>query len=222
MNAFSLELIEQLDACLRSLIEISAVGSCLLVTSAGRSFCSGLDIELLKSIREMSPSEAEACIQKVQCTFHLFRTLPCPTICLIQGHCYGAGVDFASVSDIRYASADALFSVAEVHLGIVPDLGTIPFFLRAVHKSWGTEMVLSGRRFTAIEAERNGFLSKVYQSVDELGSAGHALARELTKIPGKTLQSIVKFSRDSSENNETLLRALAKSNLSIHYVFVPA
>jgi enoyl-CoA hydratase len=102
-----------------------------------------------------------------------------PTIAAIHGWCIGGGVDLISAVDIRYASADAKFSVREVKLSIVADVGSLarlPYILSDGHLR---ELALTGKDIDAARAERIGLVNEVLPDADAALAAAHACAAEI-------------------------------------------
>ncbi len=103
-----------------------------------------------------------------------------PTIASVHGWCIGGGVDLISAVDIRYASADAKFSVREVKLAMVADVGSLarlPLILSDGHLR---ELALTGKDIDSARAEKIGLVNDVYQDADaRLLAAAQATAAEI-------------------------------------------
>jgi len=98
----------------------------------------------------------------------------------VHGHAIGAGFQLALACDLRIATTEAKFTMAEPSLGLVPDLtGTLPL-VRAVGYSRAVDICLTGRRVTAAEALRIGLVNSVV-APDELDSAVDELVAALLK-----------------------------------------
>ena len=102
-----------------------------------------------------------------------------PTIASIHGWCIGGGVDLISAVDIRYASADAKFSVREVKLSIVADVGSLarlPYILSDGHLR---ELALTGKDIDAARAEKIGLVNEVLPDAEATLTAAHGTAAEI-------------------------------------------
>jgi enoyl-CoA hydratase/carnithine racemase len=97
------------------------------------------------------------------------------TIAAVQGHAIGAGFQLALNCDMRVLADDARFSMAEVTLGLVPDLGGTKRLAELVGSSRALEICLTGRRIGAEEAERIGLATAVVPT-DELAATVTDLA----------------------------------------------
>ena len=123
------------------------------------------------------------------------RSAPSPTaaprpIAAIHGWCIGGGVDLISAVDIRYASADAKFSVREVKLAIVADVGSLarlPLILSDGHLR---ELALTGKDIDAARAEKIGLVNDVFADADATLQAAHATAAEIADNPPLTVRGV--------------------------------
>ena len=100
-------------------------------------------------------------------------------IAAIHGGCIGAGVDLATACDIRLASADAFFQVAEVDVAITADLGTLQRLTRLIPEGIVRELAYTGRRMGAEEAARLGLVNRVEADREAVVAAGLELARAI-------------------------------------------
>jgi enoyl-CoA hydratase len=106
-----------------------------------------------------------------------------PTIASVHGWCIGGGVDLISAVDIRYASTDAKFSVREVKLAMVADVGSLarlPLILSDGHLR---ELALTGKNIDAARAEKIGLLNDVYDDAEASLAAAHQTAAEIAGNP---------------------------------------
>jgi enoyl-CoA hydratase len=160
----------------------------IVLTGSGKNFSYGLDVPAMGGT--FSPMMAEGALARPRLDFHaeLLRMQMAinavadsrtPTIASVHGWCIGGGVDLISAADIRYASADAKFSVREVKLAIVADMGSLarlPLILSDGHLR---ELALTGKDIDAVRAEKIGLVNDVYQDADKALAAAHATAAEI-------------------------------------------
>lgn len=100
-----------------------------------------------------------------------------PVIAAVHGGCIGAGVDLVSACDLRVASADAYFRIAEVDVGITADLGTLQRLPHIIPGGVVRELALTGRKMDAEEALRWGLVTEVAATRDGAIGAAMTLAR---------------------------------------------
>jgi enoyl-CoA hydratase/carnithine racemase len=150
----------------------------VIVRGQGRAFSAGLDLSVardagdssLSRLAQLSPSECADRIAGFQSAFTWLRNPSIVTIAAVHGHAIGAGFQLALNCDMRILADDARFSMAEVTLGLVPDLGGTKRLAELVGPSRALEICLTGRRLPAEEAARIGLATAVV-ATDELDGA---------------------------------------------------
>jgi enoyl-CoA hydratase/carnithine racemase len=157
----------------------------LILRGAGSSFSAGLDLSQRSGLVDLAgkPSEvALATIQSYQQAFGLAARPGLVSIALIQGYAIGAGFQLALGCDLRIAAENAQFAMAEVTLGLVPDLGGTKRLVELVGYSRAASLCLTGRRIAAPEADRMGLLSEVVPA-DQLERAASVVVEHLLALP---------------------------------------
>jgi enoyl-CoA hydratase/carnithine racemase len=163
----------------------------VVVRGEGRAFSAGLDLtfanssdgpDSLRAIATMPPEEAQERIAAYQEGFSWLRRPDLVSIAAVQGHAIGAGFQLALACDLRVAADDAEFTMGEVALGLVPDLGGTKRLVELVGYARAMEICLTGRRVPAAEAERIGIANLVVP-VDQLASATDDLAAAVLAAP---------------------------------------
>jgi enoyl-CoA hydratase/carnithine racemase len=154
----------------------------VVVRGEGSAFSAGLDRTVMGSeltgIASLTPSEAEARIADYQSGFTWLHRPDLMSIAAVQGHAIGAGFQLALACDLRIAAEDVSFSMAEVTLGLVPDLAGTKRLAELVGYSRALELCATGRRVGAAEAERIGLVNLVVPQGD-LESATNDLVAAL-------------------------------------------
>lgn len=146
---------------------------CLIVTGAGeRAFCAGGD---LVERRTMSDGEWQAQHAVFERMSRALLGCPIPVIAAVNGAAFGGGCEIAAACDFVYAARTARFALTEVTLGIMPGVGGTQTLTRAVGTRRAMELILTGRVFSAEEAERWGFVNQVFEP-DALMDAALATA----------------------------------------------
>ena len=171
----------------------------IVLTGSGRNFSYGLDLAAMgDSLSGMMTegalakprAEFHARLQSMQASITAVADCRTPTIASVHGWCIGGGVDLISAVDIRYASADAKFSVREVKLAIVADVGSLarlPLILSDGHLR---ELALTGKDIDAGRAEKIGLVNDVYDDAEASLAAAHATAREIAANPPLVVNGI--------------------------------
>ena len=161
----------------------------ILLSGRGKHFTAGLDLEYAASQfpKNADPGRAlEAQLRHIewlQDCFSAAEQARVPVIAAIHGGCIGAGVDLAATCDLRVASADAFFQVAEVDVGITADLGTLQRLGYLIPHGLLRELTYTGRRMAAEEAARFGLVNRIEADREAVIATGLALARTIAAKP---------------------------------------
>ena len=186
LNALDNELLAAIVAALDS-IELDPAVRAVVVTGEGRAFSAGADIVAFQRHMEAGPAEAVAHFMRPghQMTRRV-ETFPKPVIAAVNGLAFGGGCELVEAAHIALAADTAMFSKAEINIGIIPTFGGTQRLPRNVGRKAATELILTGRTFDAAEAVRLGLVNRVVPGADLLGAA-LALAAELATKPPLTL-----------------------------------
>jgi len=122
-----------------------------------------------------------------------------PVVAAIGGWCIGGGVDLVTACDVRLASRDARFSVREVKLAMVADIGTLARLPAIVGQGHARLLALTGDDIDATRAERIGLVEEVYESQAALFDAARALAQRIAKNPPLVVQGVKAVLNEESE-----------------------
>ena len=162
LNAITFEVYRELTdffAKLRDQKDVRVV----VITGAGRAFCSGGDVRDI--IGELQGSDAEGLMDFTRLTcelIHNMRALPKPIIASINGTTAGAGACIALASDIRIAAEEAKIAFIFVKVGLAgTDMGATYLLPRVVGLAKATELLMTGDFISAQEAERIGLYNRV-------------------------------------------------------------
>ena len=182
LNAMDGDMFAAIGDAFRSVGRDAAVRA-ILLSGRGKHFTAGLDLEYAS--RQFPPSNdpgraAEARLRHIewlQDAFSAVEAARAPVIAALHGGCIGAGVDLASACDLRVASADAFFQVAEVDVAITADLGTLQRLGFLIPHGVLRELTFTGRRMGADEAARYGLVNRIEADGAAAVAAGLELAR---------------------------------------------
>jgi enoyl-CoA hydratase len=111
-----------------------------------------------------------------------------PVIAAVSGWCIGGGVDVIAATDIRLASADAKFSVREVKVAIVADLGSLQRLAGIVGEGHLRELAFTGKDIDAARAEKIHLVNDVYPDQEALLAAARTLAADIAANPPLVVQ----------------------------------
>ena len=159
----------------------------VVITGAGRGFCSGGDIEKMMELKR--GHHAATFRGYLEAGHHLvkrIRSIPKPVVASVNGPAAGAGMSLALACDLRIASDEASFTQAFVKVGLHPDWGATFFLPRLIGMGRAIEMFFLGEAIQAAEAHRLGLVNFLV-SHDQLGAETHKLALRLVSAPSLPL-----------------------------------
>ncbi|MFC1822300.1 enoyl-CoA hydratase/isomerase family protein [Thermodesulfobacteriota bacterium] len=170
----------------------------LIITGAGRGFCSGADLKEMEERLEEPGNRPEETIWFGKRAVFLregfshrmclsLMSLEKPVIAAVNGPAVGGGCDIALMCDIRIASERAVFGEFYVKRGIISDEGGIYLLPQAVGMSWACELLFTGDAVDAAQAERIGLVNRVVPH-DKLLDAAKELAEKIVKRPPLAVQ----------------------------------
>jgi 2-(1,2-epoxy-1,2-dihydrophenyl)acetyl-CoA isomerase len=150
LNAFTWDLRDRL-------LDAFAVGpgddiEAIVLTGAGRGFCAGVDLDVLRDEADVPPPARRADLERAQDLVQLMSDAPCPVVAAVNGVAAGGGWGLALAADVVVAVESARFITAFVQLGLVPDLGFGYHLTRRVGPMAAKSIIMRGRRLDAAEA----------------------------------------------------------------------
>lgn len=162
----------------------------VVVTGAGRGFCSGADVRYLAELLERRDAEAFGkLLDAGRRVVTKIREMAAPVIAAVNGPAAGGGLNLALACDIRIASETATFGQTFTRIGLAPDWGGLHFLPRLVGEAKAIELMMTGEIVGAAEALRIGLVNRVAPA-DRLVDEVDALARLLASRPPGSLRAI--------------------------------
>jgi enoyl-CoA hydratase/carnithine racemase len=159
----------------------------VVLTGAGSTFCAGVDLAgMAAGSSYVALHEARGGIARL---FGQLWSLGKPTIAAVAGFAVAGGFGLALACDLVVCAPDAVFAAPEVDVGLWPFMITVPL-VRSMPPKKALELMLTGRRVGAAEAERIGFVTRVADDVD-------AAAADLAGVLAAKSPAAVKLGRDS-------------------------
>src|SRR5688572_30572569 len=134
----------------------------VVITGAGKDFCSGADLSVLQRIAEADVSENAEDARSLLELFMLIRRVEVPIVAAVKGRALAGGCGLASACDLVLASSSARFGYPEVKIGFVPAM-VMAILRRNVSEKRAFELVTRGAELSAAEAERVGLVNHVYE-----------------------------------------------------------
>ena len=175
--------------------------SVIVLTGAGKAFCSGQDLGDLKTkyVPGYVPHLGSDLHKRYNPIVKRIREIDKPVIAAVNGVAAGAGLSFALACDIRIASEKASFTEVFINVGLIPDSGSTWTLPRLVGLSKAMELCFTGDKIDAAEAFRIGLVNRVVPA-DELVAETNTLATRLAALPARGIALTKRLLNQSYDN----------------------
>ncbi|MEZ4995216.1 MAG: crotonase/enoyl-CoA hydratase family protein [Saprospiraceae bacterium] len=181
----------------------------IILSGSGKHFCSGIDLELLMNIQQFQQIDCEGrkrealrqFILKLQSTVNAIEACRKPVIATVHGACIGGGLDILAACDLRYCSEDAYFSLKEIDLGMVADLGSIQRLPAIIGMGLTAELAYTARKMTANEALQAGLVTRSFPNREQLQAGVTEIAADIaakSPLSIRGIKSTLLYARDHS------------------------
>lgn len=179
-NALDRQTVDELQHALRDAATASDV-TVVALTADGEDFCAGADLKALAAMLDAPADAHYEDAMALGAVFVTMREMSKPVVAVVRGRALAGGAGLATACDIVLAHPDAEFSYPEVRVGFVPAM-VMTMLRRAAGEKHAFDLVASGRRIGAAEAERIGLVSRVL-SADDFDTAANAALQEIARAP---------------------------------------
>lgn len=193
MNAITPDMMRQLYGCMEEInadMDIRAV----VVTGGDKVFCAGSDIK--KLVTYDTPWDFYHRQKDYPTSIRLLRK---PTIAMINGYCLGGGLEMAISADMRYASMNAKFGAPEINHGWIGGGGGSQILPRLVGPGLASEMLLSGKTYTAQEAKEMRLVDRLFETPEDLEKGTYEMAEMIASkapIAAQVIKKAIKMSQN--------------------------
>lgn len=170
----------------------------LIITGAGKAFCSGQDLKSIAGAKNRSLSES--LYKRYNPMIKAIRNLPIPVLCKLNGVAAGAGCSLALACDMIIASENASLIEVFVNVGLVLDSGSSYFLPRLVGSARAFELATTGAKVTAQQAYEWGMINKVVKP-EALDESVNTLATYYANAPTKAIALMKKMLDKSYTSN---------------------
>jgi len=181
----------------------------IILSGNGKHFCAGIDLGALMGVQQNADSSCEArkreeirdYIYLLQGAITSIEKCKKPVLAAIHNGCIGGGVDLVAACDMRYCTKDAYFTIKEITLGLVADIGTLQRLPKIIQPGIMAEMAYTGRKMYGPEAEKIGLVNNVYTDKTEMMEAVNNIAEQIaSKSPLciRGTKEVLLYQRDHS------------------------
>jgi enoyl-CoA hydratase len=205
-NAMSATMWVELQQCFEW-IDLESEIRVVILAGQGKNFCAGIDLSMFGDLTDdgMEPArkaeQLRLTIKRLQANLTAIEQCRKPVVAAIHGASVGGAIDMITCCDMRYCTEDAYFSIKEIDIGMVADVGTLQRLPKLVGDGIVRELAYTGRTFFGAEAVSMGLANKVYADKDQMMAGVQAIAAEIaTKSPLsiRGTKEMIRYTRDHS------------------------
>jgi len=207
-NALHLEAWDEMKGIFDELSETDEV-RVIVLSGEGKHFCAGIDLELLMSISQFQKMECggrrgeklRKFVFRLQACVSAIEECSKPVLAAIHNGCIGGGVDIAVACDMRYCTQDAYFTIKEIDMGMVADLGTLQRLPKLIAPGLVNEMAYTGRKVGGAESQQIGLANRCFDDKESMmeevmGIAAMIASKSPVSVRGT--KEVLKYARDHS------------------------
>lgn len=190
-------------------VDATADARVAIIDGAGANFCAGIDLGMMMSLGKQIEDPCDArtrenlrlVILDLQDTLTSIERCRKPVIASIHGACIGGAIDLVSCCDMRYAAADAVFSIKEIDIGMTADVGTLQRLPKIISPAVVRELAYTAQSIDAAEAARVGLINRAYASLDQLQAGVMEIATSIaakSPLAIRGTKEMLNYARDHS------------------------
>jgi enoyl-CoA hydratase len=181
----------------------------IVLSGEGQHFCAGIDLNLLMSLYQLVEHDCEGrkreklrkFIVEAQATITAIEECKKPVIAAVHNGCIGGGFDIICACDMRYSTNDAYFSIKEINMGMVADLGTLQRLPKIIPYGIASEMAYTGRKVYGTEAKSLHLVNDTFENKEDMMASVERIAMSIAEnapLAVRGTKHILKYSRDHS------------------------
>ena len=178
-----------------------------VITGKGKFFTAGIDLTLLMGLGAKIEDDCDGrrreklrrLILKLQDTLSSIERCRKPVLAAIHGACIGGGIDLITACDMRYCSANAYFTVKEIDVGMIADVGTLQRLPHLVGDGMARELAYTGRRVEGPEAQQMRLVNRCFDTPEALQAGVMEIARTIaakSPLSIRGCKEMITYTRD--------------------------
>lgn len=180
-----------------------------ILSGNGKLFSAGIDLQLLMSVKQVENIECPGrrseqimkFVKELQAPVNAIENCSKPVIAAVHNGCIGGALDIIAACDLRYCTDDAYFTIKEIDMGMVADLGTLQRLPKFVKPAVVAEMAFTGRKVAAVEAKQIGLVNDHYSDKESMLSEIEKIAELIASkspLSIRGTKEVLRFTRDHS------------------------
>ena len=178
-----------------------------ILQAEGKLFTAGIDLQMMMGLGPQIQNECDGrtrealrrVILDLQDTLSSLERCRKPVLVAIHGACIGGGIDLITCADMRYACADASFTIKEIDIGMTADVGTLQRLPKLIGEGMARELAYTGRKFGAEEAREMRLVNRVFESREALYAGVREIAATIaakSPLSIRGTKEMITYARD--------------------------
>jgi len=180
MNALNSSLLGEIDRAFAEFKTNPEVKGVIITGAGEKAFAAGADIKELESLNKVSGKDIS---MKGQHVFEKIEAFSKPVIAFVNGYAFGGGAELAMACHLRIATSNAVFGLPEVSLGLIPGYGGTQRLVRLIGRGKAMELILTGSKLKAAEAQSLGLVNHVVNEKNDIGEVKKIMTNILKNGP---------------------------------------
>lgn len=208
LNAMNAAMWNDIRSAFRYIDETPEIRVAIL-EGEGKAFTSGIDLQMMLGVGAQVRDDCDGrtrenlrrVILDLQDTLTSLERCRKPVLVAVHGACVGGGIDLICCADMRYCSADAWFTIKEIDIGMVADVGTLQRLPRLVGEGITRELAYTARKFDAAEAKEIRLVNRVFASPEALRAGVREIAAQIaakSPLSVRGAKEMISYTRDHS------------------------
>jgi enoyl-CoA hydratase len=208
LNAMNAAMWNDIRSAFRHVDETPEIRVAIL-EGEGKAFTAGIDLQMMLGVGAQVRDDCDGrtrenlrrVILDLQDTLTSLERCRKPVLAAVHGACVGGGIDLISCADMRYCSADAWFTIKEIDIGMVADVGTLQRLPRLIGEGMARELAYTARKFDAAEAKEMRLVNRVFESPEALRAGVREIAAQIaakSPLSVRGVKEMITYARDHS------------------------
>jgi enoyl-CoA hydratase len=180
-----------------------------ILEGEGKAFTAGIDLQMMLGVGAQVRDDCDGrtrenlrrVILDLQDTLTSLERCRKPVLAAVHGACVGGGIDLISCADMRYCSSDAWFTIKEIDIGMVADVGTLQRLPCLIGEGMARELAYTARKFDAAEAKEMRLVNRVFESPEALRAGVREIAAQIaakSPLSVRGVKEMITYARDHS------------------------
>lgn len=196
----------------------------IVISSTGKHFSAGMDLSVFQNPNTIpmtgDPGRLGENLRRVvlqlQDTLSALEQVRIPVLVAVHGGCIGGALDLSCCADSRYCTEDAYFTIKETEIGMTADMGTLQRLPKLMPEGVVRELAYTGRKFSAQEAHRLGFVNEVFADQEAMLEGVMEIARKIASnspLAVTGCKEMINYARDHSVEDSLKYMAAWQSGM---------